>query len=346
MKIFACFFSILYCITAFSSVSSYNASPYLLNSQTIKIEGIENQYSDEEIRKYNIKDDLLFFKKHIDQEILKNISILGPKTVLRDACEYSLTTGGKRYRPSIILMIADALGSKVDSIGSALSVEFFHTASLIADDLPCMDNDDERRGLPTLHKVYGETLAVLSTYALISAAFESLEKNINSLEDSELFSEEEINQIARIALKTATHCAGMSGVTGGQFLDLFPPKLTVESIKEVIYKKTVSLFEASFVFGWIFSGGNLDLIENVKKTAYHFGLAFQIVDDLGDVLQDVKNKRDVNMANLIGKEAAFALFEEEFFSFKASLQELNIDTPAFQNMSTLLYQKAVQNLRE
>ncbi len=118
-----------------------------------------------------------FHRDRIEQEIAKSIGSLGEKNKLRDACEYALTNGGKRFRPLIVILVAEALGNGLDVYESALSVEFFHTASLIADDLPCMDNDDERRDKPSLHKTYGETIALLASYALITAAFEKIYKN-------------------------------------------------------------------------------------------------------------------------------------------------------------------------
>src|SRR6202167_2596390 len=102
-----------------------------------------------------------FHRDKIEQEIAKSILSFGEKTKLRDACEYALTTSGKRFRPLIVIFIAEALGNGLNVYEAALAVEFFHTASLIADDLPCMDNDDERRDKPSLHKVYGEAIALL-----------------------------------------------------------------------------------------------------------------------------------------------------------------------------------------
>ncbi len=284
------------------------------------------------------------YRDKVEQEIAKSISRLGEKTKLRDACEYALTNGGKRFRPLIVLMVSEALGNGLNVSDAALSVEFFHTASLIADDLPCMDNDDERRDKPSLHKVYGETIALLASYALITAAFERIHCNAAVMRESGLFSNETTDRVCRLGLESATHCSGILGATGGQFLDLYPPTLNVETVKQVIYKKTVTLFEVSFVFGWIFGGGDLTLLEKVKKTAYHLGMAFQIADDLGDVIQDEKNQRDINMARLIGKERAFSVFKEEMSLFEKSLKELHIYTPSFQKMSDMLYQQAAQHI--
>jgi len=278
----------------------------------------------------------------IEQEVAKSILGLGEKTKLRDACEYALKSGGKRFRPLLVLLVADALGNNLNVIDAALSVEFFHTASLIVDDLPCMDNEEERRSQPTLHKIYGESIALLSSYALICAAFEKI--HTNTLKMRETPFRDSADSAGMIALENATRCAGISGATGGQFYDIFPPNLTLETLRQVIYQKTVTLFEVSFVFGWLFGGGDSFRIEQVKKSAYHFGMAFQIADDLGDLAQDEKNQREINLAKHIGKERAYAVFEEELKLFKITLMELGLDTPAFKKMCDMLQQLAARNL--
>ncbi|HEY5235674.1 MAG TPA: polyprenyl synthetase family protein [Rhabdochlamydiaceae bacterium] len=277
----------------------------------------------------------------IEQEIAKSILSLGEKTKLRDACEYALKSGGKRFRPLLVLLVAEALGNNLNVLDAALSVEFFHTASLIVDDLPCMDNEEERRSQPTLHKIYGESIALLSSYALICAAFEKIHTNTTTMRGSTF--RETADAAGMLALENATRCAGISGATGGQFYDIFPPNLTLETLRQVIYQKTVTLFEVSFVFGWLFGGGDSFRIEQVKKSAYHFGMAFQIADDLGDLAQDEKNQREINLAKHIGKERAYSVFEEELKLFKITLMELGLDTPSFKKMCDMLQQLAVRN---
>ncbi len=276
----------------------------------------------------------------IEQEIAKSILSLGEKTKLRDACEYALKSGGKRFRPLLVLLVAEALDNNLNVLDAALSVEFFHTASLIVDDLPCMDNEEERRSQPTLHKIYGESIALLSSYALICAAFEKIHTNTTTMRESS-FRKQLMQRM--LALENATRCAGISGATGGQFYDIFPPNLTLETLRQVIYQKTVTLFEVSFVFGWLFGGGDAFRIEQVKKSAYHFGMAFQIADDLGDLAQDEKNQREINLAKHIGKERAYSVFEEELKLFKITLMELGLDTPSFKKMCDMLQQLAVRN---
>jgi len=116
------------------------------------------------------------YKQTIDKLIDDNIKDLGDENPLRDACEYALKNGGKRFRPALVYLISTSLNPDVDVSQAALSIELLHTASLIADDLPCMDDDDERRGRPSLHKVYDESIALLASYALIAAGYGCIAK--------------------------------------------------------------------------------------------------------------------------------------------------------------------------
>ncbi len=287
-----------------------------------------------------------FYRDKIEQEIAKNILSLGEKTKLRDACEYALRSGGKRFRPLLVLLVAEGLGHGLNVCDAALAVEFFHTASLIADDLPCMDNEEERRAKPTLHKVYGESIALLASYSLICAAFEKIHSNAAKMQEEGSPFAENADKAGIIALEYAARCAGISGATGGQFLDLFPPHLSLENVRQVIYKKTGTLFEVSFVLGWVFGGGDFALIDKVKKAAYHFGMAFQIADDIGDLLQDEKNQRAINFAKQIGKERAFAAYEEEMRQFQSLLEEVKLKTPSMQKMIDMLNKVASDNYNE
>jgi geranylgeranyl diphosphate synthase type II len=284
----------------------------------------------------------LFFyhRDKIEKEIAKSIVSLGEKSKLRDACEYALTNGGKRFRPLIVFMVAEALGHGLDVTDAALAVEYFHTASLIADDLPCMDNDDERRDKPSLHKAYGETIALLASYALITAAFEKIYTSTKAMKLAPPPFRAHADAAGVIALEVASVCSGIRGATGGQFLDIFPPKLTIDVVRQVAYQKTVTLFEVSFVLGWIFGGGDLAKIDSVKMAAYHLGMAFQIADDIGDLAQDEKNQRDINLARVVGRDRAHLMFEEEMKQLEKSLGELSLLTPSFQKMYDLLLAQA------
>lgn len=256
-------------------------------------------------------------RKRIWDALQNNMEALGPRSLLREACEYALNNGGKRLRPAICLSVAEALGQGSDATPAALAVEYFHTASLVADDLPCMDDDDERRSKPSVHKVYGESVALLVSYALIAAGYACYAQNAKLVENGD--------QLCRLALENATYNTGLWGATGGQFLDLSPPDLSLPTLRDVLHKKTVSLFEIAFVSGWLFGGGGLLALPAVKKAASHFGTAFQIADDLSDLIKDVENGRTVNMAAVFGVEAAQKMLDEELEGYQATLKELKID---------------------
>ena len=298
------------------------------------------------LREHRLENSHFFFHRdRIEQEIAKSMISFGEKTKLRDACEYALTAGGKRFRPLIVILVAEALGNGLNVYESALSVEFFHTASLIADDLPCMDNDDERRDKPSLHKVYGEAIALLASYALITAAFEKIHNNSIAMQGASPPFSHFSDRACSLALQSAAHCAGILGATGGQFLDLFPPNQNLDTIKQVIHKKTVTLFQVCFVFGWLFGGGDVNKLEKVKNAANHFGIAFQIADDIGDLVHDEKKQREMNIARLIGKERSLILFDEEMQYLRKELQELGILTASFEKMCDILNRYALDNSR-
>jgi len=279
-------------------------------------------------------------KDRIEKEIAKSIISFGKKNKLRDGCEYALLSNGKRLRPIVVMMVAEGLGYDLDVTPAALAIEFLHTASLIADDLPCMDNDDERRDKPSLHKAYGEPVALLSSYSLIFAGYEKLYENAELMKLAAPpfcgFAE----SACCLALHHASRSAGILGATAGQFLDLYPPNQNLEMVREVIYKKTVTLFEVAFIFGWLFGGGMVAQLDLVKKCAYHFGMAFQIADDLGDLIQDEKNHREINAAKLLGKERAYEVFLKEMKLFEEHLAALGLKTPSFDKMCHILSKSA------
>lgn len=277
-----------------------------------------------------------YYRDQIEQEIAKSIVGFGEKTKLRDACEYALRNGGKRLRPLIVLLVAEALGNGLNVLEAALSVEFFHTASLIADDLPCMDNEEERRDKPTVHKIYGEAIALLASYSLMTAGFDKIYRNAIVMQAAPLPFSLLSDRVCMIALEAATRSSGILGATGGQFLDLYPPTHSLDTLKQVIYKKTITLFEVAFIFGWVFGGGELEKLESLKKAAFHLGFAFQIADDIQDCQQDEKKEREMNMARFLGKERALGLFEEEMSHLQHRLRELGLNTPSFEKMCSLL----------
>ena len=217
---------------------------------------------------------------------------------LKKASVYALVSGGKRFRPAIVWMMAEAL-SKTDSRlcdNLALAVEYFHTASLIADDLPCMDNDDFRRGIPTTHKVFNEATALLASFSLIALGFESIAKAP--------LPHGATHELYQRAVIEASRTMGAMGLIGGQTIDLTPPNHEKETIEKIIDMKTVALFDLSFILGWLFGGGSVELIPHVNSLARDFGRAFQILDDLDDLEKDRAQGKLINYALRFGVQEA------------------------------------------
>jgi len=286
------------------------------------------------------KSSFFLLRDQIEKEIAKSILSFGTKNKLRDACEYALLSGGKRLRPIITMMVGEGLGNDLDVSAAALSVEFMHTASLIADDLPCMDNDDERRDKPSLHRNYGESTALLASYSLIFAGYEKIHENTEVMKAARPPFSGFAGDVCSLAIQAASKAAGIAGATHGQYLDLYPPNHSFETVKEVLYKKTVTLFEVAFVFGWLFGGGMLSRLDEVKRCAYHFGMAFQIADDMGDVAQDERNHREINAVKVLGSERALNVFQKEIEQFQNHLKSLNLDTPSFEKLIHMLKKTA------
>jgi len=183
---------------------------------------------------------------------------------------YSIFAGGKRIRPALLMATYEACGGPFgdrSALAAAAALEMFHTFSLIHDDLPCMDDDDFRRGRPTAHKAFTEALAVLGGDALCIAAFEILAK------------------IGKPQLITEIAAAlGTSGMLGGQVVDIESEGKTVErSTVEYIHKaKTAALIKVSVKIGALLAGASSEAVEHLSSYGNHIGLAFQVVDDILD----------------------------------------------------------------
>ena len=200
---------------------------------------------------------------------------------LWDAIEYSLLPGGKRIRPILALAAAEAVGGDEPTVlPFACAIEMIHAYSLIHDDLPCMDDDDLRRGKPSCHKEFGEAEAVLAGDALFTLAFE-LMTDVSVWED--IYHHEALEVIQRIA-----RAAGPSGMAGGQSLDLLAENREVdEALLRLIHRnKTGALIRASVFTGARLSGADAGELEDLLAYAERIGLAFQIRDDLLDETGD------------------------------------------------------------
>lgn len=204
-----------------------------------------------------------------------------PQGKIYEAAKYSLFAGGKRLRPMLLLECYKMCGG--DDIKSvmplACSMEMIHTYSLIHDDLPAMDNDDYRRGKPTNHKVYGEDIAILAGDALLNYAFET------ALSADGIDAELKLRAISFMAKSS-----GWDGMIGGQVVDLESEgkKISLEELRYIHSLKTGALIEASCTMGAILAGADEATISKVRSYAKNLGIAFQIQDDILDVIADEK----------------------------------------------------------
>ena len=197
---------------------------------------------------------------------------------LMNAMHYSLSNGGKRIRPILMLEFCKMCGGKIeDAVKAAAALESIHTSSLIHDDLPCMDNDDLRRGKPSCHKAYGEDMALLAGDALILNAFSKITETIG------VSPELVLRVVSEISL-----ASGFSGMCGGQLLDLENETTHPDAEKlKLTYKlKTGKLISVACKCGAILAGANEEIIKLAESYGYDLGLAFQIVDDILDVEGD------------------------------------------------------------
>ena len=198
-----------------------------------------------------------------------------PQKKLFDAMRYSLLAGGKRLRPIFVFDFCRMCGGEwKNAVSFAAAVEMIHTYSLIHDDLPCMDNDDYRRGRLTNHKVFGEATAVLAGDALLTAAFTQITQAPFSAE------------IRIRAVEILSQCAGELGMVGGQVLDMESEcrQCTEQEVLDIQTRKTGALIRAACMLGVLAANGSRDQLQSAASFASHLGLAFQIRDDMLDVI--------------------------------------------------------------
>lgn len=194
-----------------------------------------------------------------------------------EAMGYSLKNGGKRLRPVFCLEFAKCCGATAeDALAFACALEYVHTYSLIHDDLPCMDNDDFRRGKPSCHKQFGEATALLAGDALLTHAFEILAS-------ANLFADKKAAAVAVLA-----KCAGVCGMIGGQVIDLKyeSENPTLSQLLDVHTLKTGALISAACQLGCLAGNASESQLEAAKEYAEKLGIAFQIKDDILDVVGD------------------------------------------------------------
>ena len=234
-----------------------------------------------------------FFDKHAD-------------TTLYKAMEYSTMCGGKRIRPFLVVEFCKLLGGSAEAaMPYAMALEMIHTFSLIHDDLPCMDNDDMRRGKPTNHKVFGEAPALLAGDALVFSAFECALANEHTSAENKLAAAHEL-----------AVAAGADGMCEGQMIDIESEgkKLAFDELLNLHAHKTGALIRAAAKLGVIAANGDAKALEAADKYGAGVGLAFQIIDDILDkygsteelgkpVGSDAKNEKTTFLSFMSSAEA-------------------------------------------
>ncbi len=282
------------------------------------------------------------YKALVESEIerlVPNLNACGYATV-NDAARYSLTLGGKRIRPIIMLECCRIFGGDIkEALSFAVALEMIHTYSLIHDDLPCMDNDDMRRGKPSCHIKFGEDTALLAGDTLLTESF-------NIAANAPIDDTRKIKAIAILAKR-----AGLHGMIGGQVLDLSfeKTKPTIEQLKEMCRLKTGCLVSAAAEIGAVIAGAEQNQIDLISQYAFNVGLAFQIIDDILDITStaevlgkpinsDLENDK-TTFVTLLGlekaKEFATGLTNEAL----DILNSLNKDTKRLCSLTNMLLQR-------
>lgn len=209
---------------------------------------------------------------------------------LHEAMRYSVQAGGKRLRPVLVLAAAELFGAKADAaLPAAVAVECLHTYSLIHDDLPCMDNDDLRRGRPTAHRQFDEATALLAGDALLTHAFSML---------AEAYATQPA--LAHALIRELASAAGSRRLIGGQMEDLLAEKKNASpnELEFIHLNKTAAMIEAALVMGGLVGGADTEALATLRRVGRELGLAFQIVDDVLDATAD-----SATLGKTAGKDA-------------------------------------------
>jgi geranylgeranyl diphosphate synthase type II len=210
--------------------------------------------------------------------VLNRLEGVPPKLV--EAIRYSVMAGGKRLRPTLVLESARACAggnAPQAALAAACAIELIHTFSLVHDDLPAMDNDDLRRGVPTNHKVFGEAMAILAGDAMVVMAFK-------------VIATQAPEELVGALVKELAKATGPSGMIGGQVLDMEGEKrtLSMDELKNLHSRKTGALITAACRLGAISAKAGMQMVEALTGFGQHLGLAFQIMDDLLDVTGSIQ----------------------------------------------------------
>jgi geranylgeranyl diphosphate synthase type II len=272
---------------------------------------------------------------------------------LNEMVSWSLK-GGKRLRSMIVLDVTNSI-NKINSLNInidkvAISCELLHTASLIIDDLPCMDNDNYRRNIETIHYKYGTNNAYSISGFLISKVLKLINENINEVRDK--LDKENVDKIQNIIINN--YLMNYNIAILGQYVDIYPLKMSLENninfvgqikeeyLRKIILDKTAPFFEIAFVSSYLICGGNIDNYQELREISQLFGIIFQISDDFEDQKQDLEKSCESLVQNyviVVGKEKAINDFEKLKKSFINKMVKMNLYSNLFSEIIDYLTER-------
>eukprot|EP00252_Welwitschia_mirabilis_P019855 TRINITY_DN4704_c0_g1_i1.p1 TRINITY_DN4704_c0_g1~~TRINITY_DN4704_c0_g1_i1.p1 ORF type:complete len:378 (-),score=77.90 TRINITY_DN4704_c0_g1_i1:200-1333(-) len=279
-----------YCRKSFRARGGFKSCAQLLDLT----EKSAKEQSDFNFKEY-VKSKAVAVNKALD----KAVPLRYPEKV-HEAMRYSLLAGGKRIRPMLCIAASELVGgTEEQAMPIGCAIEMIHTMSLMHDDLPCMDNDDLRRGKPTSHKVFGEGTAVLAGDALLAFAFE----HIAVSSDMSIGRDKILRVIYELG-----RSIGSQGLVGGQVVDITSEgdsSIDLQRLEWIHLHKTAPLLECSVVCGAIVGGGSDEDVERLRMYARSVGLLFQVVDDILDVTRSSKDLGKTAAKDLVSDKATY-----------------------------------------
>lgn len=283
-------------------------------------------------------------KRLLVENALNDFSSSGGKypKLIYEAMRHSLLSGGKRFRPVLLLVTAEVFGANpLDIIPAACAIEFVHTYSLIHDDLPSIDDDATRRGRPTCHIVFGEDIAILAGDGLFAEAFYLLAEK--QMVDNP-------NKIVRV-IKELSDASGSRGMIGGQVLDVLSTgkKIDTDTLEFIHTHKTGKLIRASCRIGAILAGASADELKAVSDYAEYLGLAFQITDDILDIVGETtslgkepgsdERKKKATFPSIFGLDRSRELAKEAVSGAKKALKSIDKNVSPLINLADFVYER-------
>jgi len=286
------------------------------------------------------------YKKVLEEELKKYFSSKdGREGIIWEAMSYSALLESKKLRAILCLEACKVFcGDYKRALPTACAIEMLQTQSLIHDDLPCMDNDDLRRGKPSNHKVFGEAMAILAGDALISYGAQVIIENTRNVPPQTVL------KVVNEYLKTA----GAFGIVKGQSEDILSEgkKISLEELNNIHKYKTSVFFEFALLAGAVLGGANEAQISAISKFGENFGLAFQICDDMLDEISTVdemgktlgkdKNAKKATYVTIFGLDESRKKLEELIMKSYDILRDENIDSPALREISKSMLTKVIR----